>query len=193
MTNKKYLIIAVLATFCLTATLFMIVPTHSQSSNYDPWTDINNDGTIDMADISMTIDGFMTNGDSTKDVNVTNWPTSQAVTLWYRKNFTLSQTQSIAPMSSANGFGHLHIILYAYNMSSGQSVTLSLVGTIMDPAGMGYAATYIPGGNLTVSNPGSTQNATTVPVPSESFYFILSTNMTGQGAQMYAGYYLTWS
>jgi hypothetical protein len=58
----------------------MIVPTRSQSgSKYDPWTDVNGDGTIDMADISMGIEGFMSNGDATKPVNVTNWPTSQPV------------------------------------------------------------------------------------------------------------------
>jgi hypothetical protein len=81
MANKKYLIIAVLATFCLTATLFMVVPTKSQSGSYDPWTDVNGDGSIDMADISLGIEGFMSNGDATKPVNVTNWPTSQPVNI----------------------------------------------------------------------------------------------------------------
>jgi len=62
MTNKKYLIVAVLATFCLTATLFMIVPTRSQTGSYDPWEDVNDDGSIDMADISIEIANFMANG-----------------------------------------------------------------------------------------------------------------------------------
>lgn len=75
MIDKKYLIVAVLATFCLTATLFMIVPTRSQSSSYDPWTDINGDGTIDMADISLAVDGFMASGDATKPVNITGHAT----------------------------------------------------------------------------------------------------------------------
>jgi hypothetical protein len=79
MTNKKYLIIAVLATFCLTATLFMIMPTKSQSGSYDPWTDINGDGKIDMADISMAIEGFMSTGDATKPVNITGHATELIV------------------------------------------------------------------------------------------------------------------
>jgi uncharacterized protein (DUF2141 family) len=75
MVTKRVLTINVLATFCLAATLFMIVPTRSQSDKYDPWTDINGDGSIDMADISMGIDGFMSSGDATKPVVVGgyNW------------------------------------------------------------------------------------------------------------------------
>ncbi len=46
MITNRHLIVAVLVTFCLTATLFMIQPTRSQSGtgDYDPWTDLNDDG-----------------------------------------------------------------------------------------------------------------------------------------------------
>jgi hypothetical protein len=83
MTDKKYLIVAVLATFCLTATLFMIVPTRSQSglNDYDTWTDVNGDGVIDMADISILIDKYMTSGNTTRDVNVTNFPEDRPLTV----------------------------------------------------------------------------------------------------------------
>jgi uncharacterized coiled-coil protein SlyX len=46
MVIKKDLVIAILSTFCLTATLFMIMPTRSQQP-YDPWWDTNDDGIID--------------------------------------------------------------------------------------------------------------------------------------------------
>lgn len=59
---KKGLIVAVLATLCLAVTLFATVPTKSQSGGYDPWVDVNNDGSIDMLDISIAIDDFMTYG-----------------------------------------------------------------------------------------------------------------------------------
>ena len=62
MTNRKDVIIAVLGTFCLTVTLFMVMPTRSQSGSYDPWIDVNDDGSIDMADISIEIDNFMAAG-----------------------------------------------------------------------------------------------------------------------------------
>jgi hypothetical protein len=66
MTNKKDLMIAVLATFCLTSALFMIAPTRSQSTTgieYDPWADINDDGKIDMRDIRFVAKLFGTYGD----------------------------------------------------------------------------------------------------------------------------------
>jgi hypothetical protein len=85
MTNRKGLIIAVLGTFCLTLTLFMIVPTRSQSGihDYDTWTDVNGDGTINMVDISISINKFMTSGDTTRNVNVTNWLPSEPKTVFY--------------------------------------------------------------------------------------------------------------
>lgn len=50
--NKKDLVVSVLASFCLTATLFMIVPIRSQPvEEYDPWVDTNDDGMIDIKDI----------------------------------------------------------------------------------------------------------------------------------------------
>lgn len=49
---KKDLVIAVLATFCLTATLFMTVPTKSLLQ-YDVWRDIDDNGKIDMIDLWM--------------------------------------------------------------------------------------------------------------------------------------------
>jgi hypothetical protein len=80
MTSKKDLIIAVLITFCLTATLFTIVPTKSgNGSSYDPWKDLNDDGVIDSTDLGMLGTSWATTGDPTKNVNVTNWPYIQNV------------------------------------------------------------------------------------------------------------------
>jgi len=84
--NKKDLVIVALATFCLTATLFTILPSRS-GIPYDPWADVSGptigteDGTINMRDISYLIQMFGTSGSTTKDVNVTNWPQYKIVTL----------------------------------------------------------------------------------------------------------------
>jgi len=60
---KKQLVIAVIAVLCLAVTLFVTIPTRSQTgTEYDPWVDVNDDGSIDMADISIAIDKFMTSG-----------------------------------------------------------------------------------------------------------------------------------
>jgi hypothetical protein len=79
---KKDLAIAILLTFCLTATLFMIVPTRSQVGQYDPWADINGDGIIDIYDLRSVAALFDTSGDPTKYVNVTNWPTLRTTQLF---------------------------------------------------------------------------------------------------------------
>ncbi|MGB9694165.1 MAG: hypothetical protein ACPLYF_04915 [Fervidobacterium sp.] len=83
MASKKDLIIAVLATFCLTATLFTVVPIRSQNTGgYDPWKDLNDDGVIDSTDLGMLGTSWATTGDPTKNVNVTNWPTQQPEPSW---------------------------------------------------------------------------------------------------------------
>ena len=49
---RKDIVFVGLAIFCLTATLFMVKPTRSQSANeYSPWTDLNDDGKIDIFDL----------------------------------------------------------------------------------------------------------------------------------------------
>jgi hypothetical protein len=64
MVTKKDLIIVALATFCLTATLFMIIPTRSQSETgtYDPWIDTNDDGAINILDSITLGNHFLTSG-----------------------------------------------------------------------------------------------------------------------------------
>jgi hypothetical protein len=52
MVTRKDLIIAVLSTFCLTLALFMTLPARSSPGpgEYDPWIDLNDDGTINFLD-----------------------------------------------------------------------------------------------------------------------------------------------
>ncbi len=76
MVKKKDLVIVALATFCLTATLFMIRSTQSNPSigEYDSWTDLNGDGTVDIYDAITLANAYGTSGDPTRNVTVTNWP-----------------------------------------------------------------------------------------------------------------------
>jgi hypothetical protein len=63
MVKKKDLVIIALAAFCLTATLFMIVSTRSQSqSQYDPWVDLNDDGAINILDAITLSNHFLESG-----------------------------------------------------------------------------------------------------------------------------------
>jgi hypothetical protein len=73
MVTKKDLVIAVLATFCLTVTIFMIMPIKSANNPYDPMLDYNHDGKIGLSDLVQFASSYGTTGDPTVNVNVTNW------------------------------------------------------------------------------------------------------------------------
>jgi S1-C subfamily serine protease len=62
--SKKDLAIAVLITFSVTAALFMIVPSHSLSNihSYNPLLDVNDDGAINIVDLSKVAAAFGTSG-----------------------------------------------------------------------------------------------------------------------------------
>lgn len=70
MTTRKDLVIAVLATFCLTSTLFIAIPTTSQPvpGQYDPWLDYNDDGIIFWQDLIAVL---ITYGASGEPINKT--------------------------------------------------------------------------------------------------------------------------
>jgi hypothetical protein len=74
---NKNMIIAITITFCFIAAMFMAIPIRSQpSGQYDPWLDINDDGRINMDEIVASTTAFGATGDPTKNVTVTNWPSS---------------------------------------------------------------------------------------------------------------------
>ena len=60
---KKHLIVIVLAVFCLAAALFAVMPINSQGAGeYDPWLDVNDDGAIEMRDVSSVARAYGTSG-----------------------------------------------------------------------------------------------------------------------------------
>jgi hypothetical protein len=122
MVTKKDLVIAVLATFCLTATIFMVIPTRSQNSNYDPWLDTNDDGAINILDISASAKAFLSSGNPTKSVYVTN-PSYDAESTWFNiswSNYTTIWGWTYTPASFdrfLGGFSKLFIHLYVFDIS----------------------------------------------------------------------------
>jgi len=64
MVTRKNVVLVILATFCLTLTLFMTMPIQSsqEAGEYNPWTDLNGDGTIDIFDIVQVALAFGTSG-----------------------------------------------------------------------------------------------------------------------------------
>ena len=73
MNVKNYLVAAVLSAMVL-ALMFIPMSGSQTAMPYDPWADINDDGKIDMKDVSYSARLFGTTGDPTKNVNVTNFP-----------------------------------------------------------------------------------------------------------------------
>ena len=101
MIMKKHVLVAVLATFCMTFVLFGISPTRSANNPYDPWLDTNGDGRIDMRDIGAECTSFGETGDPSKNVNVTNFPLDEQgnlrfATVHSTMNKTLALNRSIA-------------------------------------------------------------------------------------------------
>jgi hypothetical protein len=90
---RKDVVTAVIATSCLTAALFLIIPTNSQYQSYDPWLDVNDDGKINMLDLYYPSLSYGTFGDPTKNVNVTNWPIQPTPkTIIVCQNYTVTYT-----------------------------------------------------------------------------------------------------
>jgi len=58
---RKDLVVAVLATFCLTVIMFTVIPVGSYMS-YDPWLDYNDDGKIDVRDVAPVCAAYGSNG-----------------------------------------------------------------------------------------------------------------------------------
>jgi hypothetical protein len=108
---RKDVVIAVLATFCLTSTLFMITTSKSQSGvgEYNPWADYNGDGTIDIFDIVPVAVSFGATGDSTKNVTIAGHANKLAY------NVTTSVAAGdvfYSPWISVDGYSKISICMY---------------------------------------------------------------------------------
>jgi hypothetical protein len=130
MIRKEVMI--VLVTFCLTATLFSIIPVGSQGvREYDPWYDINDDGKIDLKDYYGVGLKYATTGDPTKNVNVTNlvpYKLNYEILYLGRRNVTGGSFVWIANYSGGysrigffaiayEGAGASAGLLYSFNLS----------------------------------------------------------------------------
>jgi hypothetical protein len=127
MVTKKDLIIAVLATFCLTVTIFMVIPTRSSTNPYDPWIDYNDDGQIGLSDLVSLASSYGTTGDPTKNVNVTNWRANDYDIYRGTLNYSVS---SQTPLFFSGGRSRLGLILspLELNIGANNNVTLALFG-----------------------------------------------------------------
>jgi len=114
--NKKDLVIVALATFCLTATLFTILPSRS-AEPYSPWADVSgptmgeSDGTINMRDINYEILRFNTFGDTTKNVTVTNWPIKRTLNASLADNLVIDSSQVWYLEADVEGYSKVTLVM----------------------------------------------------------------------------------
>lgn len=101
MIRKEVLI--VLVTFCLTATLFSIIPVGSQGvREYNPWYDINDDGKIDLKDYYGVGLKYATTGDPTKNVTITGHANKLAYSV--QEQTILAGKTFYSPYISVDGY-----------------------------------------------------------------------------------------
>jgi hypothetical protein len=112
--NKKDMIIVALATFCLTSTLFMILP--SRGVERDPWADTSGpiqgqpDGTINMRDINYEIQHFNQDvSNMTRNVTIAGHSNKLAYSLGFT---VLDPWQSlVTPWISVDGYSKITVCI----------------------------------------------------------------------------------
>jgi hypothetical protein len=158
---KRNTIMAIMITFCFTATLFMIIPIRSAINPYNPWLDYDENGAVGLTDLVNLANSYGTTGDPTKNVNVMNWPVATPQTVFYDQT-----TTGPGGEYNASGFGHIHLTWHVTGLTAAEMVTFNLYARIN--SGSGYEQFIVQKLNVTEAN---SDDATSFPVPSEMFSF----------------------
>jgi hypothetical protein len=136
MVRKRDLVIAVLITFCLTATLFLVKFTRSQPlGQYDPWLDINDDGKILIEDVAWVAKAFGTSGDPINktalliEVNATYASLLSQInelkTMIAQMNSTIVQLNDRVDILNMTGLGKPDFDSDWNNITAGQQITFN--------------------------------------------------------------------
>jgi hypothetical protein len=103
---RMNMIIAILITFCFTASIFMAIPTRNQSTTktYNPLADINQDGKVSLQDLVLLALAYGTNGTPINTTELENQVTNlqnqnNQLQAWLEGNETLLNQSARAPYS----------------------------------------------------------------------------------------------
>jgi hypothetical protein len=135
-TIRKDVVIILLLTFCLISVLFLIPVSSSGTKNsYDPWSDINGDGIIDVTDVQNVVGLYGGIGDPTRNVNVTNWPPTQPSSNLVQFDLSIPwagvpSTTEFEPWIPVSGYTRAWIWLSALWGSSASSGTYTVTLTL---------------------------------------------------------------
>ena len=125
---RKDLVIAVLVTFCLTTTLFMVKASWS-GGEWDPWVDIKEDGTVDIYDAITLANAYGTSGDTTKNVTIVGHASKLAY------NITTSVPagqQFTTPWILVDGYSKISVCVYNVAAIDSYSLTTRHTGYISE-------------------------------------------------------------
>jgi hypothetical protein len=174
---KKDIVIAVIATFCLTATLLTILPVGSLGE-YNPWLDsFTGDGKIDARDVSPVSAAYGATGDPTKPVVIANFSTYE----WWT-------WQSIGPYgiwdiyNSSRGY---HQVTIMAMLQTNSHVTLEVCFEIGGMRGPWDVTSFFnaPGGENRITK--------TYNVIGSTIWIAIVSNEPSQSVGCYLGVYMT--
>jgi len=192
---RKDLIVVALATFCLTATLFMVVLTRSADDpNWDPWVDIKEDGTVDIYDAITLANAYGTSGDTTKNVNVVNLPSVTVIgrrvnVTWfdYGTSFTIDPDW---PTFETSGYSRMSIQLSVVDWNPHPTtpyfttITAVQARWSIDPNAPPYSVDFSPQAHVSwpMSSPtqtftGMTSKTNEIIGPKFSVFFTMTSEM----------------
>jgi hypothetical protein len=184
---RKEVLFAVLTTFCLCALLFAVTPIRS-AIPYDPWSDtFDENGKIDMKDIGYMASQFMTSGDPTKNVTVTNWPKTQSVLVWYI--YSLNDGAYVySPTYYSDGYSTLHVLVNVAGLVGAENLDFIIWAPLWNST---PSYQPVPAYERLI-NSTSWRLSISMDVPWEEFYFsfIAAANTT---STVSLRYWLTWA
>lgn len=102
MDKKRFAIAFLFAAVLLTVAFAPL--SGQQGSNYDPWLDFNGDGKVDVNDLQTMGQTYGSSGDSTKNVNVTNFPLDELGNIRVKSRTTKTMVLKGTYLNTPDGY-----------------------------------------------------------------------------------------
>jgi len=185
--KKRYILVAVGVASIVLGSLSINSVILAQPGKYDPSLDDDEDGTVDVNDLSAMGQAYGASGDPTKNVNVMNWPTSSAVTVWWSEPVS-SGPNLVSDVYTAGGFGQLHTLVQVTGIAGQERLRFNIDGRIWN---LDYTTAR---GIVAYDQYFNTSGywAIHIPVPTEEFYYSVNADPETTGT-ITLSFYLTWS